>query len=120
MLKSLTAEQLAQLNTDLEALRLEVERLLDQGRSETAPVGLDRPIGRLSRMDALQQQSMARAGQAILQKRSRQITAALVLMEDGEYGDCRHCEEPIGFERLKARPESPYCFECQSRVEKRA
>ncbi|MCK5912686.1 MAG: TraR/DksA C4-type zinc finger protein, partial [Desulfuromusa sp.] len=34
------------------------------------------------------------------------------------YGECRMCEEPIGYPRLQVRPESPFCLECQKQAEK--
>ena len=39
---------------------------------------------------------------------------ALTAIEAGEYGICKRCEEPIGFERLKAHPEAGYCAACAS------
>ena len=39
--------------------------------------------------------------------------------QDGSYGFCRLCEEPIGFKRLQAKPEAPFCVNCQSRHERR-
>ena len=32
---------------------------------------------------------------------------------------CRRCEEPIGFRRLQARPETPLCVACQNQRERR-
>ncbi|MCA9555745.1 MAG: TraR/DksA C4-type zinc finger protein [Myxococcales bacterium] len=37
---------------------------------------------------------------------------ALAAIEAGEYGTCKRCEELIGYERLKARPEAAYCANC--------
>jgi hypothetical protein len=37
---------------------------------------------------------------------------ALTALEAGEYGICKRCEELIGYERLKARPEAAYCAAC--------
>ena len=32
---------------------------------------------------------------------------------------CRRCEEPIGYKRLSARPESPYCLDCQDEIDRK-
>jgi DnaK suppressor protein len=38
-------------------------------------------------------------------------------IEDGTYGICEECEEPIGIERLKARPVTSYCISCKTKQE---
>lgn len=84
-----------------------------------APVDLDQPIGRVSRIDAIQQQRMVEANRAAMQRRLAQVRGALERIEAGDYGDCAACEEPIGFPRLVARPETPLCITCQSKREAR-
>ena len=44
---------------------------------------------------------------------------ALARFEDGSYGECEECGNPIGFSRLQARPEARLCIICQTRAEKR-
>lgn len=46
------------------------------------------------------------------------VRQALARMEDGSYGLCEHCGEPIGYSRLNARPEARFCIACQTRLEK--
>jgi formylmethanofuran dehydrogenase subunit E len=45
--------------------------------------------------------------------RLKKVLAALHKFPGGDYGMCEECEEPIGFERLEAHPETPVCAECQ-------
>jgi DnaK suppressor protein len=110
-------DQLEELGEDLRQLKAELAHLLGALEDGAKPVDLDEPIGRLSRMDAIQQQHMAKANQQASQLRLRQVEQALKLHDDDEYGYCRRCEEPIGYRRLKARPESPFCLPCQSQRE---
>lgn len=44
---------------------------------------------------------------------------ALAKFDDGSYGECEECGNPIGFSRLQARPEARLCITCQTRAEKR-
>jgi DnaK suppressor protein len=44
---------------------------------------------------------------------------ALAKFDDGSYGACEECGNPIGFSRLQARPEARLCITCQTRAEKR-
>jgi len=44
---------------------------------------------------------------------------ALRRIEDGTFGICEECEEPISLKRLKARPVTTLCIECKTREERR-
>ena len=48
----------------------------------------------------------------------RQIDAALERLDDGTYGTCRTCGNPIGEERLEARPWADQCIDCRRREER--
>jgi DnaK suppressor protein len=114
----LTAAEQHELRDKLLELKVDLEALLKDSSASSKAVDLDQPIGRLSRMDALQQQAMAKANRAAHQRRITLIDAALVAMKTGRYGACRRCEEPIGFSRLQVRPESPFCLDCQRESER--
>jgi DnaK suppressor protein len=47
----------------------------------------------------------------------KKIKSSLEAIEEGTYGICQDCEEPISVERLKARPVTSYCISCKSRRE---
>jgi len=115
--EALTAEQIAELTQILEDIRQEIEVQLDATREDAKPVDLDEPIGRLTRMDAMQQQNMTRAGRRSLEARLKQIAGATAAIRTGDYGLCVRCDEPIGYPRLHARPESRLCVLCQERRE---
>ena len=118
-MNDLTSGQIQELKRALLALRGELERLLDATREGTKPVDLDEPIGRLTRMDAIQQQSMTTANRRSHDIRLRQVIQALSALERDEYGLCRRCKDPIGYPRLKARPEALLCLSCQTNREGR-
>ena len=117
-MEELTSEECRELKEDLLRLLEELARLLELSREGAQPVDLETPIGRLSRMDAMQHQQMAAANRQSHQLRFGQVKQALGAIDNGEYGDCRRCEEPIGLRRLKARPETPFCLACQGAVER--
>ena len=114
----LTKGQVAELKQKLLALRDELKRLLADTREGTRPVDLDEPIGRLTRMDAIQQQSMSVANRRSHGIRLQQVEQAVTAIERGSYGLCRRCRDPIEHRRLAARPESPYCLDCQDEVDR--
>ncbi len=114
----LTVAQQQQLQHKLSILKEELQLLLTESVASSQTVDLDQPIGRLSRMDALQQQAMAKANRAGHQQRLILVESALLAIKQERYGECRRCEEPIGYPRLNARPESPFCLDCQQQSEK--
>jgi DnaK suppressor protein len=117
-MEELTAEEVDGLHVDLLALNEELSLLVELGEGESAPVDLDQPIGRISRMDAIAQQNIAKANRRSSQIRIQRIKAAIQRIAVGEYGGCLICGELIGFQRLKVQPESPFCILCQSQREK--
>ncbi|MGB5811469.1 MAG: TraR/DksA C4-type zinc finger protein [Polyangiales bacterium] len=113
-MQSLSDPQAATLHRALVKLVAELEETLRANADTAVPVVLDQSsVGRLSRMDAMQQQAMAKATRQKAQLRLSQCKAALSAFERDEYGVCRKCEEPIGYPRLQAKPEAPFCLGCQ-------
>ena len=102
------------------ALRAELQSIAAIGDESAAVVELDQSkVGRLSRMDAMQAQAMAKASSNRRQVMLVKITAALKRIDDGNYGSCRECEEPINPERLEIDPTTVSCIECASKGEAR-
>ncbi len=86
---------------------------------ELKPVELDQArLGRLSRMDAMQSQAMSAELQRRRETDLRRINEALQRIEDGEYGYCVTCGEPINPKRLEIEPMTSQCVRCASDAEK--
>lgn len=97
------------LRAELDALRNEDAATEDDRR----PVELDQQaVGRLSRMDALQNQAMAQGQSRRREARERAVEAALRRIEEGEYGSCTECGEAIAPRRLDLDPAAPTCISC--------
>lgn len=81
--------------------------------ADSAPVVLDQTsVGRLSRMDAMQQQAMALAQRQRRQNEVAAIDAALRRIERGDYGVCVTCGEDIALPRLRNAPTVTTCIAC--------
>ena len=101
-------EQLDQETVELRAIEGATE-------ADRAPVELDQTsVGRLSRMDAMQQQAMASAQSRRRAGRLRAIEAAIRRIEDDDYGWCEECGDEIPMGRLKLDPCAPRCVTCAS------
>jgi RNA polymerase-binding protein DksA len=48
----------------------------------------------------------------------RNIQGALARIDDGAFGTCANCEEPIGQNRLVAVPWTPFCIRCQETADR--
>lgn len=97
----------------LEAERAELEALSTQSAEARAPVALDQQsVGRVSRVDALQGQALAAEAERRRRMRRVMIAAALKRAEEGEYGFCVSCGEPIAEKRLELDPAAPECIAC--------
>jgi RNA polymerase-binding protein DksA len=46
------------------------------------------------------------------------IKQAIARIDNGQYGMCQVCDEPIGKERLEALPYSSMCIKCASKAER--
>ena len=100
------------------ALRAELQSIAETGEEAAAVVELDQSkVGRLSRIDAMQGQAMAKAAGNRRQVMLTKITAALKRIDDGDYGCCLECDEPINPKRLEFDPTAIHCIECASKSE---
>ncbi len=117
-MEDLTESQRESLRQRLVATAESLRRELVSTESSAEPPELDQAaVGRVSRIDAIQQQQMVQAQRRRAELRLKQIAVALAAFEDDTYGECRKCGEPIGFGRLHARPESPCCVPCMRELE---
>ena len=90
-----------------------LEDLTDTRREASDTVELDQTrTGRLSRMDALQGQAMAKAGQARAEQELKKIATALERIDDGSFGECLECGNEIAEGRLSADPTATLCIKC--------
>jgi DnaK suppressor protein len=74
-------------------------------------------VGRVSRIDAIQQQQMASANRDQTIALLQQVDLALKRIESDEYGLCLMCDEPIARPRLQAQPHTANCIDCQTKQE---
>jgi len=116
----LTPAQLRELEATLRMQQEEMKATHDDANEVSQPVEPDSAIGRISRVDAIQMQQMAQANRRTTMRRLEQTKAALQRVSAEVYGECAECGGDIGYPRLKARPEAPFCLDCQSRRERRA
>jgi len=108
--------EFTELSDRLEARRTELRALSDGARDSRKPVELDQSkVGRLSRMDAMQDQAMAQESERRRLGELQRIEAALQRLTGGGFGYCVSCDEAIAPARLKLDPAVATCINCASR-----
>ncbi|THB72979.1 MAG: TraR/DksA family transcriptional regulator [Gammaproteobacteria bacterium] len=91
----------------------EIKNSLLQLNQAGQTVELDQAMmGRLSRMDAMQGQEMAKASKQRAELELKKIDAALTRIDNNEYGYCVKCDEQISEKRLEFDPTALFCIDC--------
>ena len=109
-LKDVLERRLAELGAVSRAMAPASARDLPVQEVESSPA--DKATVRL-----LNDLALEAAGQSAQHQRC--VRRALAKFDDGSYGECEACGNPVGFSRLQARPEARLCIACQTRAEKR-
>lgn len=108
----LTADELIDLE---EIISEEIERIREESeksKTEREAISPDVSIGRLSRLDSMQMQEVAKEAERRREERLGLLELALDRLDEGTYGRCDSCGEDIEFERLKVTPEAVRCSAC--------
>ena len=105
-------DRLAYFRKRLEELEREIREDMDANPEDSGVVELDSSIGRLSRMDALQNQQMALELKRRQENQLLRIENAFKRLAKDQYGLCGKCKKPIEEERLEVFPDTVTCVRC--------
>lgn len=81
-------------------------------RELTKPIGPENAIGRISRMDAINNRSVNEAALRQIEQKLKDLHRVLEKAGNKDFGICLKCKKPIPIGRLMIRPESLYCVQC--------
>lgn len=99
------------IHTEIEKLQAKADTLKDF----TGPISPDDAIGRISRMDAINNKSVFDASLRNIETRLQQLVQIKQIANDKDYGICIKCRQAIPLQRLKLRPEIRLCANCLNR-----
>tara|TARA_Y100000588_G_C13820114_1_gene739037 strand:+ start:102 stop:437 length:336 start_codon:yes stop_codon:yes gene_type:complete len=100
----------------LKERKRELKLLVDTTRDQSRPVELDQTkVGRLSRMDAMQHQAMAKETERRRKFDLKRIEAAITRLNNDDFGFCTGCDEPIPLKRLEFDPACLTCVSCANK-----
>ena len=104
----------------LDTLKVELLAEKDAAKEGTEPIVLDQAcVGRLSRMDSMQQQAMAQELDRRRDIQLKRIEGAYQRLDKGTYGLCSTCQTPIEEARINFDPTVFFCQACATKAERR-
>ena len=100
-----------------EKIRAEIsktEELIKAYKDQSQPIALDNAVGRLSRMDAINNKSITEAALRKAEEKLSRLKHALANIDKKDFGLCIQCKKPIPIGRILLMPESNRCVSCAS------
>jgi len=91
------------------------ESEIESFKDMVKPITPENSLGRISRMDAINNKSLAEAALRTKKKKLAQMKIALGKIDDQQFGLCDNCKQPIQQARLIFMPESTKCVRCAAR-----
>lgn len=113
-IKMLSIDKKAFLLNKIEQDLIQVEKDIHQLKEDTKPIAPENAIGRVSRMDAINNKSVAEETLRQNIDKQKRLQAAKERIKDIDFGICFKCNEPIPFERLTILPYTRTCMKCNN------
>ena len=96
----------------LEAEISKTEKKITRYEEMTGPVAPDNAIGRVSRMDAINNRSVMAAALRKAKERLQVLHNHEQRLGTPDFGRCAKCEQNIPIQRILLAPESSFCVNC--------
>lgn len=105
-------KQRKELASKLTETKLKVEKHIQDLKELTKPIAPENAIGRVSRMDAINNKSVNEAALRTAENKLKSINRAMEIIDDPNFGKCVRCGNDIPPGRLMIMPESTRCVRC--------
>lgn len=100
-IRALIEQELITLETDIITLR-----------ELTKPISPENAIGRISRMDAINNKSINDASLRQSEEKKKKLIVALDKIDHPDFGICVRCKQPIPIGRIMLMPHAQKCVKC--------
>ena len=88
------------------------KKSIEEYKDMVKPIAPDVAIGRISRMDAINNKSVMEASLRQAEEKLKNLNKVLSQIGSKEFGICMKCKQPIPIGRILIRPESLFCVNC--------
>lgn len=99
------------IKEEIKKLKVDIARL----EEATKPISPENSLGRVSRMDAINNKGVAEASLRSAKSKMSKLQIAISKIELDGFGNCANCKQPIRPARLMFMPESTRCIRCADR-----
>ena len=99
------------IKEEIKKLKVDIARL----EEATKPISPENSLGRVSRMDAINNKGVAEASLRSAKSKMSKLQIAVSKIELPGFGNCANCKQPIRPARLMFMPESTRCIRCADR-----
>lgn len=90
------------------------EKIILEYKEMTKPVAPENAIGRISRMDAINNKAVTESALREAQSKLEKLKYVLDKVGEDDFGVCKKCKQPIPLGRILLMPHSFYCVKCAS------
>lgn len=111
----MTAAEHEAIRTKLEAEYQANQEQIAALEAVTRPIAPENAIGRVSRMDAINNKSINEAALVKARKQNVRLERALARINEPTFGVCMRCQQPIPVGRLMLMPATTRCVRCAGR-----
>lgn len=108
----MTKEDKAELKKKIEELIIKYEHDIAETEKSTEPIKPENSLGRISRMDAINNKSVMEASLRNKISKRNKLKFALTQLDNEGFGLCKRCQKIINPKRLMFMPESTNCVKC--------
>lgn len=108
MTKNEKEEIIVKAQAELEKTKAQIKDY----REMTRPISPENAIGRISRMDAINNKSVTEAALRQAESKLKNLQLVIDTIDDKDFGICLTCKKPIPFGRIFLMPQSRYCVNC--------
>lgn len=102
----------AEIKAKIETEILKTEEKVAEYSELTRPVEPENAIGRISRMDAINNKSVVEAALRKSKEKLEKLNSALSKIDDDDFGLCIRCHKPIPLGRILIMPQARICVAC--------
>lgn len=101
-----------EIKEKIESEILKTESQILEYKELVRPVEPENAIGRISRMDAINNKSVIEAALRKSKEKLEKLQIALSKIDDDDFGLCVHCHKPIPLGRILIMPQARSCVAC--------
>ncbi|NRA93682.1 MAG: TraR/DksA C4-type zinc finger protein [Psychroserpens sp.] len=102
----------AEIKSTIESEIYKTQQSIEEYKELTKPIAPNDAIGRVSRMDAINNKSINEASLRQAELKLSKLKLVLSKIDHDDFGVCLKCKQPIPVGRILIRPESLLCVNC--------